>query len=69
MIKKHYAILLALLVKESLLVNNINQAINVLEESNIDDVSLNNWLVEARVLAEANNNFYNFKIKILDLME
>ena len=58
-----------LLVKESLLVNNINQAINVLEESNIDDVSLNNWLVEARVLAEANNNFYNFKIKILDLME
>ncbi len=58
-----------LLVKESLLLNNINQAINVLEESNIDDVSLNNWLVEARVLAEANNNFYNFKIKILDLME
>ncbi len=58
-----------LLVKESLLVNNINQAINVLEESNINDVKLNNWLVEAKVLAEANNNFYNFKIKILDLME
>ena len=58
-----------LLVKESLYVNNINQAIKVLEESNVDDVNLNSWLVEAKSLAEANYNFYNFKIKILDLME
>ena len=49
--------------------NNINGAIKVLEESNIDDVNLNSWLVEAKSLAEANYNFYKFKIKILDLME
>ena len=58
-----------LLVKESLLVNNINQAIKVLEESNIDDVDLKSWLFEAKILAEANNNFYKLKIKILNLME
>ena len=58
-----------LLVKESLLVNDIDQAIKVLEESNIDDVNIKSWLVEAKTLAEANNNFYKFKIKILNLME
>ena len=58
-----------LLVKESLLVNNINQAIKVLEESNIDDVNLKSWLDEAKILAEANSNFNKFKIKLLDLME
>ncbi len=58
-----------LLVKESLLVNNINQAIKVLEESNIDDINLNSWLDEAKILAEANSNFYKFKIKFFDLME
>ena len=58
-----------LLVKESLLINNINQAIKVLEESDIDDINLNSWLVEAKNLAEANSNFYKFKIKILNLME
>ena len=49
--------------------NNISGAIKVLEESKVDDVNLNSWLVEAKSLVEANNNFYNFKIKILDLME
>ena len=58
-----------LLVKESLLINNINEAIKVLEESNIDDINLNSWLDEAKILAEANSNFYKFKIKFLDLME
>ena len=58
-----------LLVKESLLVNNINQAIKVLEGSDIDDINLNSWLVEAKNLSEADNNFYKFKIKILNLME
>ena len=58
-----------LLVKESLYVNNISGAIKVLEESNVDDVNLNSWLIEAKSLVEANYNFYNFKIKILDLME
>ncbi len=58
-----------LLVKESLLVNDIDQAIKVLEESNIDNVNIKSWLVEAKTLAEANNNFYKFKIKILNLME
>ena len=58
-----------LLVKESLLVNNINQAIKVLEESNIDDINLKSWLNEAENLAEANSNFNKFKIKLLDLME
>ncbi len=58
-----------LLVKESVLLNNINQAIKVLEESNIDDVNLKSWLDEAKILAEANNNFNKFKIKFLDLME
>ena len=58
-----------LLVKESLLINNINQAIKVLEESGIDDINLNSWLDEAKILAEANSNFYKFKIKFLDLME
>ena len=58
-----------LLVKESVLLNNINQAIKVLEESNIDDVNLKSWLDEAKILAEANSNFNKFKIKFLDLME
>ncbi|MDC2965788.1 hypothetical protein OAY92_01160 [Alphaproteobacteria bacterium] len=58
-----------LLVKESLLVNNINQAIKVLEESSIDDINLKSWLNEAKILAEANTNFNKFKIKLLDLME
>ena len=58
-----------LLVKESLYLNNISGAIKVLEESNIDDVNLKSWLVEAKSLVDANYNFYNFKIKILDLME
>jgi len=58
-----------LLVKESLYLNNINRAIKVLEESNIDDVNLKSWLVKAKSLAEANYNFYEFKIKILDSME
>ena len=58
-----------LLVKESLLVNNINQAIKVLEESNIDDTNLKSWLDEAKILAEANSNFNKFKIKLLDLIE
>ena len=58
-----------LLVKESLYVNNISAAIKVLEESNVDNVNLKSWLVEAKSLAEADDNFYNFKIKILDLME
>ena len=58
-----------LLVKESVLLNNINQAIKVLEESNIDDVNLKSWLDEAKILAEANSNFYKFKVKFLDLME
>ncbi len=58
-----------LLVKESLLVNNINQAIKVLEESSIDDINLKSWLNEAKILAEANSNFNKFKIKLLDLME
>ena len=58
-----------LLVKESLLINNINQAIKVLKESNIDDINLKSWLNEAKILAEANSNFYKFKIKFLDLME
>ena len=58
-----------LLVKESLYVNNISEAIKILEESNVDDVNLESWLVEAKSLVEANYNFYNFKIKILDLME
>ena len=58
-----------LLVKESLYLNNINRAIKVLEESNIDDVNLKSWLVEAKSLAEANYNFYKFKTKILDSME
>ncbi len=58
-----------LLVKESLLVNDMNQAIKVLEESNVDNVELKFWLAEAKILAEANNNFYKFKIKILSLME
>ena len=58
-----------LLVKESLYLNNINQAIKVLEESNIDDVNLKSWLVKAKSLAEANHYFYKFKVKILDSME
>tara|TARA_B100000963_G_scaffold290116_1_gene259875 strand:+ start:755 stop:1765 length:1011 start_codon:yes stop_codon:yes gene_type:complete len=58
-----------LLVKESLLVDDINQAIIVLEASNIDNVNLKSWLVEAKRLAEANNNFNKFKIKVLNLME
>ena len=58
-----------LLVKESLYVNNIIQAIKVLEESNIDNVNLKSWSVEAKNLVEANNNFYKFKTKIFDLME
>ena len=58
-----------LLVKESLLVNNINQAIKVLEESNIDDINLKSWLEEAKILADANSNFDKIKIKFLDLME
>ena len=58
-----------LLAKESLYLNNINRAIKVLEESNIDDVNLKSWLVKAKSLAEANYNFYKFKIKILDSME
>ena len=58
-----------MLVKESLLVNDMNQAIKVLEESNVDNVELKFWLAEAKILAEANNNFYKFKIKILSLME
>ena len=47
----------------------MNQAIKVLEESNVDNVELKFWLAEAKILAEANNNFYKFKIKILSLME
>ena len=58
-----------LLAKESLYLNNINGAIKVLEESNIDDVNLKSWLVKAKILAEANNYFYKFKVKILDSME
>ena len=58
-----------LLVKESLYLNNISGAVKVLEESNVDDVNLKSWLVEAKSLVEANYNFYNFKIKILNLME
>ena len=58
-----------LLVKELLYLNNINEAIKVLEESNVDDEDLKSWLVEAERLAEANYNFIKFKIKILDLME
>ena len=49
--------------------NNINEAIKVLEESNVDDEDLKSWLVEAERLAEANYNFIKFKIKILNLME
>ena len=58
-----------LLAKESLYLNNINGAIKVLEESNIDDEDLKSWLAEAEILAEADYNFNKFKIKILDLME
>ena len=58
-----------LLAKESLLINNINQAIKVLKESNIDDIDLKSWLEEAKILAEANSNFDKIKIKFLDLME
>ena len=58
-----------LLVKESLLVNNINHAIKVLEEANIDNINLKSWLDEAKILDEANSNYYKFKIKFFDLME
>ena len=58
-----------LLAKESLYLNNINGAIKVLEESNIDDEDLKSWLAGAKSLAEADYNFNKFKIKILDLME
>ena len=58
-----------LLVKELLYLNNINRAIKVLEESNIDDVNIKSWLVKAKSLVEADYYFDKFKVKILDSME
>ena len=55
--------------RHTIIHNNINQAIKVLEESNIDDINFKSWLNEAKLLAEANSNFNKFKIKLLDLME
>ena len=56
------------LAKESLLVDDIDQSIKILQNSNINNEFLVTWINKANQLKEAKDNLIKLEMKILELL-
>jgi hypothetical protein len=56
------------LAKESLLVDDIDQSIKILQDSNINNEFLVTWINKANQLKEAKDNLIKLEMKILELL-
>ena len=57
-----------ILAKESLLVDDIDQSIKILQNSNINDEFFVSWINKASQLKEAKDNLNKLEMKILELL-
>ena len=57
-----------ILAKESLLVDDIDQSIKILQNSNINNEFLVSWINKANQLKEAKDNLNKLEMKVLELL-
>ena len=59
---------ISLSAKEFLLLDNLNESISILEDSEINNSQFEEWLFEANKIKQANSNFRDLEQQILQLL-